>query len=49
MRLPDFHDAASLKAALAQAEFNVRLSSPWVHFTSRYAVWYKKRHTSEIR
>lgn len=49
MRLPDFHDAASLKAALAQAEFDMRLSSPLVHFTSRYAVWYKKRHTSEIR
>jgi hypothetical protein len=49
MRLPEFHDAASLKAALAQAEFDVRLSSPLVHFTSRYAVWYKKKHTSEIR
>ena len=42
MHLAEFHDAASLKAALAQAEFKVRLSSPWVHFTSRYAVWYKQ-------
>jgi len=48
MRLPKFHDAASLKAALAQVQFDVRLSSPWVHFTSRYAVWYKKRHNFEI-
>ena len=48
MRLPEFHDAASLKAALTQVQFDVRLSSPWVHFTSRYAVWYKKRHNFEI-
>jgi hypothetical protein len=48
MRLPEFHDAASLKAALTQVQFDVRLSSPWVHFTSRYAVWYKKTHPSEI-
>ena len=48
MRLPEFHDAASLKAALPQVQFDVRLSSPLVHFTSRYAVWYKKRHNFEI-
>jgi predicted metal-dependent phosphoesterase TrpH len=46
--LPKFHDAASLKAILAQAQFDVRLSSPWVHFTSRYAVWYKKRFKPEM-
>lgn len=44
LSLPDFHDAATLRQALAQAEPRTRLSSPLVHFTSRYAVWYKKRH-----
>jgi hypothetical protein len=48
MLLPQFHDSASLKSVLAQAQFDVRLSSPWVHFTSRYAVWYKKRFKPEI-
>lgn len=42
MLLPDFHDSHSLKQALSQAQFETRLSSPLVHFTSRYAVWYKK-------
>lgn len=42
MRLPEFHDAASLKEAMRQAEFEVRLSSPLVHFTSQYAKWYKR-------
>jgi predicted metal-dependent phosphoesterase TrpH len=42
MRLPEFHDAASLKASLSQARFDVHLSSPWVHFTSQYARWYKQ-------
>lgn len=46
--LPEFQDAASLKAALAQAQFDVQLSSPWVHFTSRYAVWFKKVFKPEI-
>ena len=48
VQLPEFQDAASLKASLAQARFDVRLSSPWVHFTSRYAVWYKKVFKPEI-
>ena len=43
MHLPDFNDAESLRAALAQVRFQVRLSSPFVHFTSRYAVWKKAR------
>jgi predicted metal-dependent phosphoesterase TrpH len=46
--LPEFHDAASLKASLAQAEFDVIISSPWVHFTSQYARWYKKIFKPEI-
>jgi len=43
MHLPDFTDAESLRSALAQARFEVKLSSPFVHFTSRYAVWRKTR------
>ena len=39
--LPDFHDAESLRLALPQATPQTRLSSAWVHFTSRYAVWRK--------
>ena len=42
MLLPAFTDAASLKGALRQVRFEARLSSPLVHFTSRYASWYKK-------
>ena len=34
--LPDFHDAESLRKALPQAKMETRLSSPLVHFTSRY-------------
>lgn len=41
MRLPEFEDAASLRKALYQADFETRLSSPLIHFTSRWAVWYK--------
>ncbi|MBM3143542.1 MAG: hypothetical protein FJ010_00975 [Chloroflexi bacterium] len=42
--LPPFHDSESLRAALRQA-IHPRLiqSAPWVHFTSRYAVWRKSR------
>jgi predicted metal-dependent phosphoesterase TrpH len=42
MLLPEFHDASSLRAVLPQARIEARLSSPLVHFTSRYAVWYKR-------
>jgi predicted metal-dependent phosphoesterase TrpH len=40
--LPEFEDAETLKVALRDAQFITWLSSPFVHFTSRYAVWYKK-------
>jgi len=40
--LPEFNDATSLKHALAHAQQRARLSSPWVHFYSRYAAWRKK-------
>ena len=42
MLLPEFHDAESLRQAMEEVEYDVRLSSPLVHFTSRYAVWRKK-------
>ncbi len=41
MVLPDFHDANSYKEAIPKAQFETRLSSPLVRFTSRYAVMYK--------
>ncbi len=41
MMLPEFHNSAQFKKAITQAKFKPRLSSPFVHFYSRYAVWYK--------
>lgn len=40
--LPDFHDADELRAVIGRGQPETRLSPPWIHFTSRYAVWYKK-------
>jgi predicted metal-dependent phosphoesterase TrpH len=40
--LPDFHAAQGLRAVIRQGQPHVSLSAPWVHFTSRYASWYKK-------
>jgi predicted metal-dependent phosphoesterase TrpH len=42
MLLPEFHDAPGLRKVLPQARIDARLSSPLVHFTSRYAVWVKQ-------
>lgn len=42
MVLPDFKDATGLKAVIHRGEPYTDLSPPWIHFTSRYAVWYKK-------
>lgn len=39
--MPGFKDALSFQRALAQAETRLSLSSPWVHFSSRFAVWMK--------
>ena len=39
--LPAFHDAASLRSALATCEVRGRLSPYWVHLLSRYAKWRK--------
>jgi predicted metal-dependent phosphoesterase TrpH len=41
VRLPDFHDAAGLRESLKSAEYETRLSSPWVHFGSRWAAFIK--------
>ena len=41
MVLPDFQTPSELKSAILQAEYRMKLSSPWIHFTSRYAVWRK--------
>ncbi len=42
MLLPEFHEASSFKVCLNQVRYQVRLSSPLVHFASRYAVWWKR-------
>lgn len=42
LRLPGFHDAVTLKAALVESQLQTMLSSPLVHVTSRYAKIYKK-------
>ena len=40
--LPPFHDAASLKESLREAVFpKVIQGTPFIHFTSRWAVWWK--------
>ncbi len=38
MCLPSFQDAASLKSALTNVEYTMKLSGPWVRLSSRYAV-----------
>ena len=42
MRLPYFDDADSLRRVIRQGQPAVRLSSPWVHFSSTYAKLYKQ-------
>ena len=44
--LPVFHDAQSLKVALKSAKVQGKLSAPWVHISSRYAVWRKSLEIS---
>ncbi len=43
LSLPDFQDAASLRASLSLAQTHTRMSPFWVHFYSRYVSWYKRR------
>lgn len=42
MRVPPFHDAASLLESIKQGEIDARLSSWWVHGGSTYAKWFKR-------
>jgi len=44
LRLPDFHDAESLRAVICQGEVVGKLSPWWVHLYSAYARWYKTTH-----
>ena len=41
LSMPPFHDASSLKQSLQHAQLHATLSAPWVHFSSRLAVWKK--------
>ncbi len=42
LRLPAFSDGGGLRRAIQSAEANVRLSSPLIHLTSRYATLVKQ-------
>lgn len=46
--LADFTDATSLAEALKEARFQTSISAPWMHLTSRYAVWRKRRAAGTI-
>jgi len=39
--MPAFNDAESMRRSLEEAQRKVRWSPPWVHLSSRYAVWRK--------
>lgn len=39
--MPPFNDAESMRVSLGKAEQHVKWSPPWVHLSSRYAVWKK--------
>ncbi len=43
LAMPEFSNAESFRAALAGSQVRGRRSIPWVHLTSRYAVWRKSR------
>jgi predicted metal-dependent phosphoesterase TrpH len=42
LRLPDFHNPETLRAAILQGQRRGGLSGAWVHFASTYAKWYKR-------
>jgi hypothetical protein len=42
LRLPDFHDPESLRAAIRQGQHHGGLSPAWVHLASTYAKRYKR-------
>jgi predicted metal-dependent phosphoesterase TrpH len=39
--LPEFDTADDLRRVIGASQYATRWSPPWVHFTSRYAVWHK--------
>jgi predicted metal-dependent phosphoesterase TrpH len=43
LAMPEFIDAGTFRNALAESQARGRRSIPWVHLTSRYAVWRKSR------
>jgi len=43
-----FHNADGFRRAIRNAEFNMKLSSPWVHFLSRYASWRKSTRKTTV-
>ena len=49
MILPEFSNADELRLALQRAHYEISLSSPLIHFTSRYAVWRKKLSNTTSR
>ena len=49
MLLPDFQNSEQLRECLPQAQYRLRLSSPLVHFYSRYAVWRKNPDTKKSK
>ena len=46
MSLPIFQDAETLRQSLRHARLSGSLSAPWVHISSRYAVWKKSLEIS---
>jgi predicted metal-dependent phosphoesterase TrpH len=46
LELPSFNDAPGLKRSLEHAQLQGSLSAPWVHLSSRYAVWKKSLEIS---
>lgn len=40
--LPPFETAEELRRVIRQAAYTTRWSPPWIHLTSRYAVWRKR-------
>lgn len=49
MILPEFSNADELRLAFQRANYETSLSSPFIHFTSRYAVWRKKLSNTTSR
>jgi len=42
MTMPEFNSVDGLRESIKHASYQTTLSSPFIHFSSRYAVWRKK-------